>query len=170
MAEEYDYLYKIVLIGDPSVGKSNICLRYMSDDFKKETRATIGVEFQSKHIKTEDNKTIRAQIWDTAGEEKYKSVTSAYFRGAVGALLIYDITCKKSFENVSDWLNRLMESTSADLIVMLVGNKSDLKEKREVSTAEGTDFAMKNGLAFIETSALQGTNVELSFSTIIFRK
>jgi Ras-related protein Rab-11A len=131
---EYDFQYKIVLIGDPGVGKSNICLRYMKNDFKEESKTTIGVEFQAKKITTDDGKTIKAQIWDTAGEEKYKSVTQAYFRGAVGALLIYDITDEKTFKNAADWLRRLHESAGSDLIVMLVGNKCDLADQRKVST------------------------------------
>ena len=107
MQEDCDFLYKVVLIGDSAVGKSNLMSRYMKNEYSKESKTTIGVEFSSKKIVTEDGLTIKAQIWDTAGEEKYKSVTSAYFRGAVGALLIYDITQKKSFENILDWMQKL---------------------------------------------------------------
>ena len=121
-------------------------------------------------IKTEDNLTIKAQIWDTAGEEKYASVTNAYFRGAVGALLIYDITARKSFEKIPMWLTKLQESSNDDLVIMLVGNKTDLEDKREIPIDEGQKYAQKNGLAFIETSAFDGNNVDLTFTTIINRK
>ena len=141
MTEEYDFLYKIVLIGDSNVGKSNVLLRYVSNDFQQESRTTIGVLFQSKFIKTPDGLVVRAQIWDTAGEERYKSVSKVYYRGAVGALLIYDITSRRSFENCQEWLNRLKDNSLEDIIIMLVGNKTDLQDKREVSTAEGQEFA-----------------------------
>ena len=170
MTEEYDFLFKIVLIGDSSVGKSNILLRYVSNDFQKESRTTIGVLFQSKFITTADGLIVRAQIWDTAGEERYKSVSKVYYRGAVGALLIYDITNRRSFENCAEWLNRLKENSLEDIIIMLVGNKTDLVENREVSLAEGEEFAQKNELAFMETSALDGNNVATAFDTTINSK
>ena len=134
---DFDFLYKIVLIGDSGVGKSNICLRYMKNDFREDSKTTIGVEFTAKMIKTEDNLIIKAQIWDTAGEEKYASVTNAYFRGAVGALLIYDITARESFDKIPMWLKKLQESANDDLVIMLVGNKTDLDHLRKVSFDEG---------------------------------
>ena len=126
MQEDCDFLYKIVLIGDSGVGKSNLIMRYMKNQFEQYSRTTIGVEFQSKKIRTEDDTVIKAQIWDTAGEEKYKSVTAAYFRGAVGALIVYDITQKTSFENINSWLEKLYSVVNKDVCVMLIGNKTDL--------------------------------------------
>ena len=113
---------------------------------------------------------IRAQIWDTAGEERYKSVSKVYYRSAVGALLLYDITSRKSFDNALDWLTRLKDNTQQDIVILLVGNKSDLVDQRVVSTQEGANFAQKHQLAFLETSALDSNNVELAFTTIINRK
>ena len=102
--EEYDILYKIILVGDSGVGKTQIALRFIKNTFEESSMTTIGVEFSSKYITTKEGAKIRAQIWDTAGEEKYKSVTKAYYRGAVGAFIVYDITSSKSFENAEDWL------------------------------------------------------------------
>ena len=157
-------------MGDSSVGKSNLLSRYVSDDFSKDSRTTIGVLFQSKFVKMADGLVIRAQIWDTAGEERYKSVSKVYYRSAVGALLLYDITSRKSFENALDWLTRLKENAQEDVVILLVGNKKDLANQREVSMQEGADFAQKHSLAFLETSALDTNNFELAFTTIINRK
>lgn len=114
-----------------------------------------------------DGKTIKSQIWDTAGQERYRAITSAYYRGAVGALLVYDISKKGTFENVERWLKELKDHADANLVVMLVGNKSDLKHLRAVTTDEGSAFAAANSLSFIETSALDATNVEGAFRAIL---
>ncbi|KAL0479829.1 Ras-related protein Rab [Acrasis kona] len=164
--DEYDYLFKIVLIGDSGVGKSNLLSRFTRNEFNLETRTTIGVEFATRPIKT-DGKTIKAQIWDTAGQERYRAITSAYYRGAVGALLVYDVAKRVTFENVERWLKELRDHAVPNIVIMLVGNKSDLRHLRAVSTEEAKAFAEKNSLSFIETSALDSTNVELSFSTIL---
>ena len=162
----YDYLYKIVLIGDSGVGKSNLLSRFTRDEFNLESRSTIGVEFATKSIVTE-GKTIKAQIWDTAGEERYRAITSAYYRGAVGALLLYDISKRSSFQNVSRWLHELKENADTRIVVLLVGNKSDLAHLRVVSREEAAALAQKEQLAFMETSALDATNVEQAFHTIL---
>ena len=139
----------------------------MSNEFQLESRTTIGVLFQSKFVKMADGMIIRAQIWDTAGEERYKSVSKVYYRAAVGALLVYDITNRNSFENAQDWLARLKENSQEDIVILLVGNKTDLVDKRVVTTQEGAAFAQNNELAFLETSALDSNNVDLAFTTII---
>eukprot|EP01115_Flamella_aegyptia_P000964 TRINITY_DN114_c1_g1_i1.p1 TRINITY_DN114_c1_g1~~TRINITY_DN114_c1_g1_i1.p1 ORF type:complete len:236 (+),score=58.01 TRINITY_DN114_c1_g1_i1:41-709(+) len=164
--EEYDYLYKIVLIGDSGVGKSNLLSRFTRNEFNLETKSTIGVEFATRSIQTE-GKTIKAQIWDTAGQERYRAITSAYYRGAVGALLVYDIAKYSTFKNVERWLSELRENADRNIVIMLVGNKSDLRHLREVPTEEAKAFAEKNKLSFIETSALDATNVELAFQNIL---
>ncbi|TMW69845.1 hypothetical protein Poli38472_002001 [Pythium oligandrum] len=164
--EEYDYLFKIVLIGDSGVGKSNLLSRFTRNEFNLESKSTIGVEFATKSIQAE-GKTIKAQIWDTAGQERYRAITSAYYRGAVGALLVYDITKHVSFENVERWLKELRDHADANTVIMLVGNKSDLRHLRAVSTEEAMAFAEKNNLAFIETSALEATGVDTAFTRIL---
>ncbi|KAG6599782.1 Ras-like protein Rab-11B [Phytophthora cinnamomi] len=164
--DEYDYLFKIVLIGDSGVGKSNLLSRFTRNEFNLESKSTIGVEFATKSIVAE-GKTIKAQIWDTAGQERYRAITSAYYRGAVGALLVYDITKHGTFENVERWLKELRDHADANTVIMLVGNKSDLRHLRAVSTEEAMAFAEKNNLAFIETSALEATGVDTAFQRIL---
>eukprot|EP00012_Vannella_robusta_P009819 CAMPEP_0206191448 /NCGR_PEP_ID=MMETSP0166-20121206/5373_1 /ASSEMBLY_ACC=CAM_ASM_000260 /TAXON_ID=95228 /ORGANISM="Vannella robusta, Strain DIVA3 518/3/11/1/6" /LENGTH=216 /DNA_ID=CAMNT_0053607763 /DNA_START=44 /DNA_END=694 /DNA_ORIENTATION=+ len=164
--DEYDYLFKVVLIGDSGVGKSNLLSRFTRNEFNLESKSTIGVEFATRSIPV-DSKTIKAQIWDTAGQERYRAITSAYYRGAVGALLVYDISKQVTFENVERWLNELRDHADSNIVIMLVGNKSDLKHLRAVSTEEAAQFAEKHGLSFIETSALESTNVEEAFQQIL---
>eukprot|EP01101_Sappina_pedata_P005414 TRINITY_DN246_c2_g1_i1.p1 TRINITY_DN246_c2_g1~~TRINITY_DN246_c2_g1_i1.p1 ORF type:complete len:233 (-),score=105.23 TRINITY_DN246_c2_g1_i1:165-815(-) len=165
-AQEYDYLYKVVLIGDSGVGKSNLLSRFTRNEFNLETKSTIGVEFATRSIQA-DGKTIKAQIWDTAGQERYRAITSAYYRGAVGALLVYDIAKNLTFKNVERWLAELRENAANNIVIMLVGNKSDLRHLREVTTDTAKEFAEKNSLLFIETSALDSSNVELAFQNIL---
>jgi small GTP-binding protein len=160
--EDYDYLFKIVLIGDSGVGKSNLLFRFTRNEFNLESKTTIGVEFSQKNVKI-DNKNIRAQIWDTAGQERYRAITSAYYRGALGALLVYDVCKIETFEGLQKWLRELKEHTDAQTTIMLVGNKSDLRHLRAVKTEDAAAFALKNNLAFIETSALENTNVDSAF-------
>jgi len=164
--DENDYLFKVVLIGDSGVGKSNLLSRFTRNEFNLESKSTIGVEFATRSIQC-DGKTIKAQIWDTAGQERYRAITSAYYRGAVGALLVYDISKAVSYENVERWLNELRDHADSNIVIMLVGNKSDLRHLRAVPTEQAASFAEKHGLSFIETSALDSTNVELAFQRIL---
>jgi len=164
--DEYDYLFKVVLIGDSGVGKSNLLSRFTRNEFSPESKSTIGVEFATRSIRC-DNKTIKAQIWDTAGQERYRAITSAYYRGAVGALLVYDISKALTYENVERWLNELRDHADSTIVIMLVGNKSDLRHLRAVRTEQAAAFAETHGLSFIETSALDSTNVELAFQKIL---
>eukprot|EP01099_Mayorella_cantabrigiensis_P003979 TRINITY_DN2989_c0_g1_i2.p1 TRINITY_DN2989_c0_g1~~TRINITY_DN2989_c0_g1_i2.p1 ORF type:complete len:245 (+),score=64.24 TRINITY_DN2989_c0_g1_i2:96-737(+) len=164
--DEYDYLFKVVLIGDSGVGKSNLLSRFTRNEFNLESKSTIGVEFATRSIQC-DGKTIKAQIWDTAGQERYRAITSAYYRGAVGALLVYDIAKQITFDNVERWLNELRDHADSSIVIMLVGNKSDLRHLRAVSTEVAAGFAEKNSLSFIETSALDSTNVETAFQKIL---
>ncbi|KAJ1735172.1 Rab GTPase ypt31 [Coemansia sp. BCRC 34490] len=164
--DEYDYLFKIVLIGDSGVGKSNLLSRFTRNEFNLESKSTIGVEFATRSIQV-DSKTIKAQIWDTAGQERYRAITSAYYRGAVGALLVYDIAKHPTYENVTRWLKELRDHADSNIVIMLVGNKSDLRHLRAVPTDEAKQFASENGLFFIETSALDASNVEDSFQKIL---
>eukprot|EP00451_Oxyrrhis_marina_P001623 CAMPEP_0204271866 /NCGR_PEP_ID=MMETSP0468-20130131/21323_1 /ASSEMBLY_ACC=CAM_ASM_000383 /TAXON_ID=2969 /ORGANISM="Oxyrrhis marina" /LENGTH=215 /DNA_ID=CAMNT_0051247635 /DNA_START=55 /DNA_END=702 /DNA_ORIENTATION=- len=164
--EDYHYLFKVVLIGDSGVGKSNLLSRFTRNEFNLESKSTIGVEFATKSIEV-SGKTIKAQIWDTAGQERYRAITSAYYRGAVGALLVYDITKKVSFDNVENWLNELKDHADPNIVVMLVGNKADLRHLKAVQSEDALKFAEEKGLAAIETSALDATNVETAFTRIL---
>ncbi|KAJ2077605.1 Rab GTPase ypt31 [Coemansia sp. RSA 988] len=164
--DEYDYLFKIVLIGDSGVGKSNLLSRFARNEFNLESKSTIGVEFATRSIQV-DGKIIKAQIWDTAGQERYRAITSAYYRGAVGALLVYDIAKHPTYDNVTTWMKELRDHADSNIVIMLVGNKSDLRHLRAVPTEDAKQFAAENGLFFIETSALDASNVEKSFTQIL---
>ncbi|KAH9602258.1 hypothetical protein KSS87_015419 [Heliosperma pusillum] len=161
-----DYLFKIVLVGDSAVGKSNLLARFARDEFYPSSKSTIGVEFQTQKIAIEGRE-IKAQIWDTAGQERFRAVTSAYYRGAVGALLVYDISSRQTFDSIGRWLNELQTHSDMNVVTILVGNKSDLREAREVPTAEGKALAETQGLFFIETSALDSSNVAVAFQTVV---
>lgn len=163
---DYEYLYKIVLIGDSGVGKSNLLSRFTRDEFNLESRSTIGVEFATRTLEI-DGKRVKAQIWDTAGQERYRAITSAYYRGAVGALIVYDISKTESYESVSRWLKELKEHADANIVIELVGNKSDLDHLRAVPTDEAKNFANENNLLFTEASALNSDNVDLSFHQLL---
>eukprot|EP00270_Netrium_digitus_P021653 TRINITY_DN939_c0_g1_i1.p1 TRINITY_DN939_c0_g1~~TRINITY_DN939_c0_g1_i1.p1 ORF type:complete len:226 (+),score=59.36 TRINITY_DN939_c0_g1_i1:110-787(+) len=163
---QVDYVFKIVLIGDSAVGKSQLLARFARNEFSMESKATIGVEFQTKTIVV-DKKVIKAQIWDTAGQERYRAVTSSYYRGAVGALLVYDVSKRISFDHCGRWLDELRAHSDANIFVMLVGNKADLVDLRQVATSDAKEFAEQNRVAFIETSALEATNVEAAFTQVL---
>ncbi|KAH7544908.1 hypothetical protein FEM48_Zijuj01G0035800 [Ziziphus jujuba var. spinosa] len=206
--DDYDYLFKVVLIGDSGVGKSNLLSRFTRNEFSLESKSTIGVEFATRSIRVDD-KVVKAQIWDTAGQErvliilhmdrrttfsvwffvlrvfvdpfdyvndgkkkkmelfKYRAITSAYYRGAVGALLVYDVTRHVTFENVERWLKELRDHTDANIVIMLVGNKADLRHLRAVSTEDAKSFAERENTFFMETSALESLNVEDAFTEVL---
>ncbi|XP_019162047.1 PREDICTED: ras-related protein RABA1f-like [Ipomoea nil] len=164
--EDYDYLFKVVLIGDSGVGKSNLLSRFTRNEFNQESRSTIGVEFATRTIEV-DNKVIKAQIWDTAGQERYRAITSAYYRGAIGALLVYDMTRRVTFESLERWLKELREHTDQHMVIMLVGNKADLRHLRAVTTDDSKIFAERENTFFMETSALEAINVENAFSEVL---
>ena len=127
--ESYDLLFKLILIGDSCVGKSNILLKYLKNEFDPNSRATVGVEFGTKNIII-NNKKIKIQIWDTAGQERYRSITSAYYKGAKGALIVYDITRKCTFDNIDKWISDLKLNGDKNICIVILGNKSDLDDKR----------------------------------------
>jgi len=164
--DDNDYLFKIVIIGDSSVGKSNLLVRFTRNEFHEKSKATIGVDFGTKSIEI-SGKIVTAQCWDTAGQERFRAVTSGYYRGAVGAMIVYDITSKVTFKNVTRWLNELREMADPDILIMMVGNKCDLEQQREVPTKEAELFAEANKISFLETSALSGSNVNQAFETIL---
>ncbi|KAF9274920.1 Ras- protein Rab-11A [Mortierella alpina] len=162
----YDHLCKVVLSGDAGVGKSNLIARFTQNNFNIEARPTIGVEFTTKNIHV-DREIIKAQIWDTAGNERYRAIITTYYRGAVGIMLVYDTVKRATFENVKRWLKEVRDFADANVVIMLVGNKSDLRYLRAVSTDEAARFAELNGLLLIETSALDSSNVDLLFQRFL---
>ena len=158
----YNYLLRYIIIGDQAVGKSNLLLRYAYGQFKQDYHLTIGVEFGSNTVQL-GNKKYRIQIWDTAGQENYRSITRSYYSNCVCAIVVYDITTRDSFNNVSTWVEDCKNNSPKTVFMVLVGNKSDLAQRRQVNTEEGQDFADKNGMLFYETSAKTGENVEKIF-------
>ncbi|KAK9288508.1 hypothetical protein L1049_016967 [Liquidambar formosana] len=161
-----EYLFKVVIIGDSAVGKSNLLSRYARNEFNMNSKATIGVEFQTQSMDI-DGKEVKAQIWDTAGQERFRAVTSAYYRGAVGGLIVYDISRRSTFDSVGRWLDELKTHSDTTVAKMLVGNKCDLENIRDVSVEEGKNLAEAEGLFFMETSALDSTNVIMAFEIVI---
>jgi len=165
-------IFKVVLLGNSGVGKSNLLSRLNSDEFSEEFLSTIGVEFLTKILEV-DNVKVKAQIWDTAGQERYNSMMSTYYRKAKGAVLVYDISDPKSLGAIDRWKSELQDQGDPDLLMMLVGNKSDLEGKRKVSRTEGVQYAGRHGMLFEETSAKTGSNVQKAFTdllTTIYRR
>lgn len=164
--EFYDYVCKIVLVGESGVGKTNILSRFCRDEFLADSKSTLGVEFATKILKIEDKK-IRIQIWDTAGQERYKAITNSYYINAKGALVVFDMTRYSSFENVDKWVAELRNIAGKDIIIILVGNKSDLKNLRAVTKEEALEKAQNLGnLEYFETSALSSTYVQETFNSL----
>ena len=163
--EEYDYIFKVLLIGNSDVGKSSLILRYVDQIWNDVFVPTIGVDFKVKSLEI-DKKTVKMQIWDTAGQERFRNVISSYFKGAHGILLIYDITNKESFKELENWLGEVERNASNQVLKILLGNKCDLDDKREITKDEGEAFAMRNGMQFMETSAKVNTNVNEAFEAL----
>lgn len=162
MSNSFNYLLKYIIIGDSAVGKSNLLLRYAHDKFNEDYQSTIGVEFGAKSIMIE-NKIFRIQVWDTAGQENFRSITRAYYKNSVCAIVVYDITSRESFLNVQQWIEDCKSQSPKTVFLVLVGNKVDLEQSRAVSFEEGTELATKNKMLFFETSAKSGVNVEEVF-------
>jgi len=162
---DYDYLFKLVLIGDSGVGKSCLLLRFADDAFTESYISTIGVDFRFRTVKI-DNKTVKLQIWDTAGQERFRTITSAYYRGADGIIMVFDVTSTDSFDHVNDWLKEVNRYAAEGTVKLLVGNKSDRTADRVVSESQAKEFADELGIPFIETSAKSSKNVEEAFLTM----
>lgn len=160
----FAYLFKYIIIGDTGVGKSCLLLQFTDKRFRNDHDLTIGVEFGARMVSLGD-KEIKLQIWDTAGQESFRSITRSYYRGAAGALLVYDITRRDSFAHLANWLEEARQNGNPAMTIMLVGNKTDLNSRRMVSTEEGQRFATDHGLLFLEASAKTSTNVEEAFTT-----
>jgi len=164
-AIEYDYLFKLLLIGDSGVGKSSLLLRFTDNTFTENYTSTIGVDFKIRTV-TLDGKSIKLQIWDTAGQERFRTITSSYYRGAHGIIIVYDITDKASFTNVKQWMGEIDRYANTNVKKLLIGNKADADQKA-VTFAEGNEYAASLGLSFKETSAKTAVGVEEAFLVII---
>jgi small GTP-binding protein len=158
LGRKFDYSLKIVVVGDSGVGKTCLLIRFVRDIFDEESQPTLGVEFLTKIVQTEKHR-IQLQLWDTAGQELFRSVTRGYYRGSAGALLLFDLTNRDSFESIARWLQDIRDVARADVVTVLIGNKADLADQRQVTSEEAAAFAKENGMAFFETSAKTGLNV-----------
>ena len=159
-------LFKSVLIGDSFVGKNNIMSKYLMNEFHEDSKATVGVEFGAKKFDIE-GKSVKAQIWDTAGQERYKSITTTYYKGAKGALVVYDITRKETFDSVDRWISEVLNSGDKNMTMLLIGNKCDLDNQRQVTKEQGEEKAKAFKVAFLETSASSGENLDVAFEMIM---
>ena len=163
---QFDYLFKYIIIGDAGVGKSNILLRYVYSTFKSDYQLTIGVEFGEKTVEIK-GKIYKIQIWDTAGNEQFRSITRTYYKNSVCAIVVYDISRRETFDNVINWIEDCKLNSPKSVFIILVGNKSDLEEDRQVTTEEGEEFANRYGIRFFETSAKNSININEIFSESI---
>ncbi|KAK2982195.1 hypothetical protein RJ640_024940 [Escallonia rubra] len=163
--EGSDYLFKLLLIGDSSVGKSCLLLRFADDSYVDSYISTIGVDFKIRTVE-QDGKTVKLQIWDTAGQERFRTITSSYYRGAHGIIIVYDVTEMESFNNVKQWLSEIDRYANDSVCKLLVGNKCDLVENKVVDTEMAKAFADELGIPFLETSAKDSINVEQAFLTM----
>jgi Ras-related protein Rab-8A len=165
MAKTYDFLFKLLLIGDSGVGKTCVLFRFAEDAFNSTFISTIGIDFKIRTIEM-DGKKIKLQIWDTAGQERFRTITTAYYRGAMGIMLVYDITNEKSFDNIKNWIRNIEEHATADVEKMVLGNKCDMNDRRQISKERGEQLAIEYGIKFMETSAKASINVEEAFTTL----
>merc|ERR1712080_30111 len=164
-SKAYDHLFKLLLIGDSGVGKTCLVFRFCENAFNTSFISTIGIDFKLKTINLR-GKRIKLQIWDTAGQERFRAITASFYRGAMGILLVYDITNSRSFENITNWLRKIDEYASEGVERMIVGNKIDIEDKRVVSREKGEEIAAKHNVRFLETSAKTNVNVEEAFTEI----
>ena len=162
----FNYLLKFVIIGDSGVGKSNILLRYINNTFSDEFKTTVGVEFGAKNLEV-NGRIYRIQIWDTAGQENFRSIARAYYKNSVCACIVYDITNRNSFNSIQSWIDDCVKQSPKSILFILIGNKNDLNESREVQYEEGVEFAKKRNMIFLETSAKTGNNISTIFDKSI---
>eukprot|EP00475_Leptophrys_vorax_P026278 TRINITY_DN3699_c0_g1_i1.p1 TRINITY_DN3699_c0_g1~~TRINITY_DN3699_c0_g1_i1.p1 ORF type:complete len:209 (+),score=58.28 TRINITY_DN3699_c0_g1_i1:64-690(+) len=160
--KDHDFLFKIVLLGDSGVGKSSLMLRFADDVFNESFVSTIGVDYRFRTVNI-DGKRVKLHLWDTAGQERYRALTSNYLRGSHGILVVYDVTSKETLDHITEWMVSVNKWAGDTVTKVLVGNKADLEDKRQVSTAEGEEVARNMGMLYFETSAKTATNVDIVF-------
>jgi small GTP-binding protein len=166
LGRKFDYSLKVVVVGDSGVGKTCLLIRFVRDVFDEDSQPTLGVEFLTKIVETQRHR-IQLQLWDTAGQELFRAVTRGYYRGSAGALVLFDLTSRDTFENVTHWLQDIKDVARSDVVTLLIGNKADLTDKRQVSYDEADSFAKANSMLYFETSAKTGANVSESFSSCV---
>ena len=165
--EKKEFIYKILLLGDSSVGKTCFLMRYTDNTFQDIHMSTIGLDYKLKNVQLDDGKMIKIQVWDTAGQDRFRSITKNYYKGAHGIILIYDVTSRKTFENVQNWITQIKEEVPVTVIIILVGNKVDDENNRKVTTEEGYKMAASFELEFFETSAKSGINIDSTFNKLV---
>eukprot|EP01017_Pseudomicrothorax_dubius_P041633 TRINITY_DN6678_c0_g1_i2.p1 TRINITY_DN6678_c0_g1~~TRINITY_DN6678_c0_g1_i2.p1 ORF type:complete len:205 (+),score=46.67 TRINITY_DN6678_c0_g1_i2:143-757(+) len=163
--QDYDYLFKLLLVGNSAVGKSSILLRFTDNIFNDSFLPTIGVDFKIRTYNV-GGKQAKLQIWDTAGQERFKTITSTYYKGAHGIMLVYDVTDRQSFRDVENWVQEVEKQASENVVKVLIGNKCDLDKERQVTFDEGKEYADSIGIKFLETSAKAATNIDKVFQTV----
>jgi small GTP-binding protein len=166
LSRKFDYTLKVVVVGDSGVGKTCFLMRFVRGWFDKETQSTLGVEFLTKIVQTERHR-VQLQLWDTAGQELFRSVTRGYYRGSAGALIVFDLTARDTFENVERWLKDIRDVARADVVTVLIGNKADLPDARQVGASEAADFAKRNSMQYFETSAKTGNNIAVAVDALV---
>ena len=165
-SNEVEFVFKILLLGDSEVGKSCFLMRYSDNVFVENYITTIGLDYKLKSVKLDSGKTIKVQLWDTAGQDKYRTIAKNYFKGSHGILLLYDVTKPSSFQNIRDWIQDIREEVSQKAIIFLIGNKIDLVDKRKISKEKGIELAEEYKLPFFEASAKSGENVDEVFKAL----
>ena len=165
--EQKEFIYKILLLGDSSVGKTCFLMRYTDNTFQDIHMSTIGLDYKLKNVQLEDGKMVKIQVWDTAGQDRFRSITKNYYKGAHGIILIYDVTENKSFENVKNWMNQIKEEVSNRVTIVLVGNKIDDEEHRKITTEQGESMAKEFDIMFFECSAKTGENIDGIFNNLV---
>ena len=169
MSDLNENVYKVLLLGDSSVGKTCFLMKYTDKTFQDIHMATIGLDYRLKSMKLKSGKNIKLQIWDTAGQDRFRAITKNYYKGSHGIILIYDVTNVQTFENVKQWVSQIREEASANVIIYIAGNKIDMEEERKVNKEEGEKLAEELGFPFVETSAKSGININETFEDLVER-